>query len=209
MTNNALKNRRIEFHILQSFPVTCLNRNDVGSPKSAIVGGVKRARISSQCWKRQVRLALQDLGIKLGMRTKYIDRQVKDACLALGAEETAAIFFSKVITRLLAEDTLLFISEKEVKKFAEYAKGYSFDVREIIKPLISKANKKKFVEHIKKHSSDTNEIIKFILSDTEKEVFKENPEGYSLNESKIDSKEAKTKEVKKLTKFINGTIDVL
>lgn len=26
------KNTRIEFHILQSFPVTCLNRDDVGAP---------------------------------------------------------------------------------------------------------------------------------------------------------------------------------
>ncbi|WP_200853493.1 type I-E CRISPR-associated protein Cas7/Cse4/CasC, partial [Klebsiella pneumoniae] len=34
------RNTRIEFHILQSFPVTCLNRDDVGAPKSAIVGGV-------------------------------------------------------------------------------------------------------------------------------------------------------------------------
>lgn len=47
------RNTRIEFHILQSFPVTCLNRDDVGAPKSAIVGGVSRARVSSQCWKRQ------------------------------------------------------------------------------------------------------------------------------------------------------------
>ncbi len=29
------RNTRIEFHILQSFPVTCLNRDDVGAPKSA------------------------------------------------------------------------------------------------------------------------------------------------------------------------------
>lgn len=26
------RNTRIEFHILQSFPVTCLNRDDVGAP---------------------------------------------------------------------------------------------------------------------------------------------------------------------------------
>ena len=54
---NNLHGTRIEYHILQSFPVTCLNRDDVGAPKSAIVGGVERARVSSQCWKRQVRLA--------------------------------------------------------------------------------------------------------------------------------------------------------
>ena len=45
----------IELHILQSFPVTCLNRDDLGAPKSVIFGGVERARVSSQCWKRAVR----------------------------------------------------------------------------------------------------------------------------------------------------------
>lgn len=51
----------IELHILQSFPVSCLNRDDVGSPKSAVFGGVQRARISSQCLKRAVRLEMNDL----------------------------------------------------------------------------------------------------------------------------------------------------
>jgi CRISPR system Cascade subunit CasC len=46
----------IELHILQSFPVTCLNRDDVGSPKSATFGGAQRARISSQSLKRATRL---------------------------------------------------------------------------------------------------------------------------------------------------------
>jgi hypothetical protein len=50
----------IELHILQSFPVTCLNRDDVGSPKTALFGGVQRARISSQCLKRGIREYAQD-----------------------------------------------------------------------------------------------------------------------------------------------------
>jgi len=50
----------IELHILQSFPVTCLNRDDVGSPKSATFGGVNRARLSSQCLKRATRLAFNE-----------------------------------------------------------------------------------------------------------------------------------------------------
>ena len=45
----------IELHILQSFPVSCLNRDDVGAPKSAVFGGVTRARLSSQCLKRAAR----------------------------------------------------------------------------------------------------------------------------------------------------------
>ena len=51
----------LELHILQSFPVSCLNRDDLNSPKTATFGGVQRARVSSQCWKRQIRLACNDL----------------------------------------------------------------------------------------------------------------------------------------------------
>ena len=80
----------IEFHILQSFPVTCLNRDDVGAPKSAIVGGVPRARVSSQCWKRQVRLSLHDLGVNLGIRTKQLGVLISQACERLGAESEKA-----------------------------------------------------------------------------------------------------------------------
>ena len=60
---NPYRNLRVEFHILQSFPVTCLNRDDVGAPKTAVIGGTTRARVSSQCWKRQVRLAMRDFGV--------------------------------------------------------------------------------------------------------------------------------------------------
>ena len=36
MSTNPFLNTRVEFHILQSFPVTCLNRDDVGSPKTVL-----------------------------------------------------------------------------------------------------------------------------------------------------------------------------
>jgi len=50
----------IELHILQSFPVSCLNRDDVGAPKTAVFGGVNRARLSSQSLKRAIREFAQD-----------------------------------------------------------------------------------------------------------------------------------------------------
>ncbi|SFP41598.1 CRISPR-associated protein, Cse4 family [Nitrosomonas cryotolerans] len=83
--DNPLKNLRIEFHILQSFPVTCLNRDDVGAPKTAIIGGVQRARVSSQAWKRPVRMAMHELGGTYGTRTKFIGKLISDACVAQGA----------------------------------------------------------------------------------------------------------------------------
>lgn len=47
--------KSLELHIIQSFPSSCLNRDNVGSPKTAFFGGTQRARISSQCYKRAVR----------------------------------------------------------------------------------------------------------------------------------------------------------
>lgn len=47
--------KHLELHIIQSVPVSCLNRDDLNSPKTAIFGGVQRARVSSQSWKRAVR----------------------------------------------------------------------------------------------------------------------------------------------------------
>lgn len=81
----------VELHILQSFPVTCLNRDDVGAPKSAVFGGVQRARVSSQCWKRAIRLhAQQQLPAFGGTRSRYILPALKAALLAQGQPEPAA-----------------------------------------------------------------------------------------------------------------------
>ncbi|GHU05198.1 type I-E CRISPR-associated protein Cas7/Cse4/CasC [Alphaproteobacteria bacterium] len=118
---------RIEYHILQSFPVTCLNRDDVGAPKTAVIGGVVRARVSSQCWKRQVRLSLHDFGVKLGTRTKKAAKIFARACEKAGAALEQAQTCGQKIADLLIDDTLLFISESEAGALAAYAKGLDFD----------------------------------------------------------------------------------
>lgn len=50
---------KIEIHTLQSFPPANLNRDENGMPKSTVFGGRPRARISSQCQKRAIRLYYQ------------------------------------------------------------------------------------------------------------------------------------------------------
>ena len=90
--SNKFKGIRIEFHILQSFPVSCLNRDDMGAPKSAIIGGVPRARVSSQCWKRAVRVQMHELGADTAKRTLLFSAVVREKCLELGATEEQAIF---------------------------------------------------------------------------------------------------------------------
>lgn len=45
----------IELHLLQNFAPSNLNRDDTGAPKDCTFGGKRRARISSQCIKRNIR----------------------------------------------------------------------------------------------------------------------------------------------------------
>ncbi|OAR21854.1 type I-E CRISPR-associated protein Cas7/Cse4/CasC [Streptomyces sp. ERV7] len=45
----------VEVHILQSLPPSNANRDDSGTPKQALYGGARRARVSSQSWKRATR----------------------------------------------------------------------------------------------------------------------------------------------------------
>ncbi len=137
-----LKNTRIEFHILQSFPVTCLNRDDVGAPKTAIIGGTTRARVSSQCWKRQVRLAMKDFGIKLGVRTKKVEALLQQALVDVGADEVAATACAQKMAETLSDDTLLFLSGTEAAAFADYAKALAFDASKIKDKDLAKVAKK-------------------------------------------------------------------
>ncbi|MFA6681817.1 MAG: type I-E CRISPR-associated protein Cas7/Cse4/CasC [Sphaerochaeta sp.] len=124
------KGLRVEFHILQSFPVTCLNRDDVGAPKTAIVGGVVRARVSSQCWKRQVRLAMRDFDIKLGVRTKFVANKISEHISDEDATAEQKEASSEAIAKLLTKDTLYFFSETEAKALAGFAVERKFEIDE-------------------------------------------------------------------------------
>jgi len=50
----------VDVHVLQTVPPSCVNRDDTGSPKTAVYGGVTRARVSSQSWKRAVRMMFKE-----------------------------------------------------------------------------------------------------------------------------------------------------
>jgi len=84
--------RLIELHILQSFPVTCLNRDDVGAPKSAVFGGTQRARVSSQCWKRAIRLQAAELQPDsfAGRRGHFIAEPLQACLIERGMNEDQA-----------------------------------------------------------------------------------------------------------------------
>jgi CRISPR system Cascade subunit CasC len=98
----------IELHILQSFPVSCLNRDDVGAPKSATFGGVLRARLSSQCLKRAIREFAQDNLPDArfnGQRTKLIVGPLTAALKKYGvADKPAAEHAANIADKLAKLD---------------------------------------------------------------------------------------------------------
>jgi CRISPR system Cascade subunit CasC len=95
----------IELHIIHSFPPTCLNRDDLGSPKSAAFGGSERARVSSQCWKRPIRFnaATELPEFFQGQRTRLIIGPLVDRLKAAGIDETDAEKIVKPFAHELAE----------------------------------------------------------------------------------------------------------
>lgn len=70
----------IEFHALRAFPPSNLNRDDLGTPKTAVFGGNRRLRISSQCLKRTWRTSDHFRGAfaeeQLGLRTNHLPEEV-------------------------------------------------------------------------------------------------------------------------------------
>ena len=128
----------IDIHILQTVPPSNLNRDDTGSPKTAVYGGVRRARVSSQAWKRSTRTAFGSLldRSELGVRTKRVVELVaeritkSDATLTAASEEHAKAVLIKAGVKLKAArkkdspdeaEFLLFLSEAQISALADAA----------------------------------------------------------------------------------------
>lgn len=133
----------VDIHILQTVPPSNLNRDDTGSPKTAIYGGVQRARVSSQAWKRATRRAFDahidrsDLGVRtkrvVELLAEEIVRQAPDTAtdaavqLAKSVLDAAGI---KLITPKAKKNAepgldesgyLLFLARHQVERLAELA----------------------------------------------------------------------------------------
>ncbi|MBN3143861.1 type I-E CRISPR-associated protein Cas7/Cse4/CasC [Pectobacterium brasiliense] len=83
----------IQLHFLTAYPSSNLNRDDAGRPKTAIVGGVERLRVSSQSLKRAWRTSevFEDaLDGHIGTRSRRIGRDIYTALIAGGMSEKLA-----------------------------------------------------------------------------------------------------------------------
>lgn len=94
----------IDIHVLQTVPPSNINRDDTGSPKTAMYGGVRRARVSSQAWKRATRRDFMDHldASELGVRTKRAVGLLTDRIMALDPSIDGASATARAIAALEA-----------------------------------------------------------------------------------------------------------
>lgn len=125
----------VEVHAIQSFVPSNLNRDDTGNPKDCEFGGYRRARISSQCLKRAIRLSpifAETTGVDVGTRTKWlIERCLRQPLVAAGREdeqvtEVLTAFVPEFISKLDAKSgedrktaVLLYLSKAEVESIVQ------------------------------------------------------------------------------------------
>lgn len=99
----------IQLHLLTAYPAANLNRDDSGTPKTVLIGGATRLRISSQSLKRAWRtseLFEQALAGNIGVRSGRIAREVAQIMMDSGIDEKTAVsavkdianYFGKVKT---------------------------------------------------------------------------------------------------------------
>lgn len=131
----------LQIHMLTSYPPSNLNRDDLGRPKTAIIGGSPRLRISSQSLKRtwrtssvfQEKIGSIEIEGKTGIRTKRIGEEIYKKLVEGGISEKDATQWSRDIAGVFAKiagekesypknlytEQLTFISPEEQKTIFE------------------------------------------------------------------------------------------
>lgn len=90
----------IQLHLLTSYPPSNLNRDDLGRPKTAMMGGALRLRVSSQSLKRAWRTSSvfqQALSDHIGTRTKRMGLTVYEGLRNKGVSDSNATKWAQVI----------------------------------------------------------------------------------------------------------------
>lgn len=118
--------RFIQLHLLTAYPPANLNRDDMGSPKTAKMGGYDRLRISSQCLKRTWRVSeafKEATAGHIGTRTKEMGLKIYNTFKDKGVSHKEAIGWAKPIAGVFGKLKELSKKEKDgLKKMDDAAR---------------------------------------------------------------------------------------
>lgn len=182
---NKINNRLfLDIHAIQTVPPANINRDDTGSPKTAQYGGVTRARVSSQSWKRAMRLSFPKQ--MQGTRTKRILRLFENQFIKRDISfdtdiKNDIIFLTESLGFGTKEsngetilDVLFMYSNKQINEIIDYYIDNKEEISVLGKTYydeIQKIEKKKTKDvksdAWKKFSKDDKKIINKINNDLE------------------------------------------
>ncbi|ENI7062148.1 type I-E CRISPR-associated protein Cas7/Cse4/CasC [Proteus mirabilis] len=121
----------IQLHILTSYAPSNLNRDDLGRPKTAIMGGFERLRISSQSLKRHWRTSeLFNIALSgnIGIRTKKFGLQLYDALIEGGVSEKNAKKWVGLIIEQYGKIKKDSIETEQLVHISHLEKSLAFDL---------------------------------------------------------------------------------
>lgn len=138
----------IQLHLLTSYPPSNLNRDDLGRPKTAVMGGAQRLRISSQSLKRAWRtsdLFEEALAGHIGVRTKEMGIKVfKQLTEAEIKEKEAKEWAGKIagqFGKLKGKSNDKPLQELEIEQLAHFSPDESKAVEALTRILIDENRK--------------------------------------------------------------------
>jgi CRISPR system Cascade subunit CasC len=121
----------LEIHIIQNYPAANLNRDENGLPKSTVLGGRPRSRISSQCQKRAARLyyqkyanidpkhtAKRSRAWMPEIETLLIQQGVSPELATVAAKLALSVFGVKFKGEEIETNTILFLGKTEIAAIA-------------------------------------------------------------------------------------------
>lgn len=94
----------LQLHALIPFGPANLNRDETGRPKTAMIGGAERLRISSQALKRSWRISeifASRLEGHLGHRTRLMGEELRRMLISDGMEDEEAVRVTKMIASVV------------------------------------------------------------------------------------------------------------
>ncbi|CAN3985928.1 type I-E CRISPR-associated protein Cas7/Cse4/CasC [Kitasatospora purpeofusca] len=94
-----MRHRFVDLHVLQAVPAANLNRNDAQEPKTIDVGNTTRAMVSSQAWKRVIRLDVEEELKEPAARTRQLPAVLAEHLLARGWPADLAAFAGAQVAR--------------------------------------------------------------------------------------------------------------
>ena len=136
----------IQLHLLTSYPPSNLNRDDLGRPKTAIMGGVQRLRVSSQSLKRAWRTSPvfeEALKGHIGTRTKNMGIEVYKSLIEKGTKEKDAKKWAQQIAEVFGKLKKANKKNNLADLEIEQLSHFSPEEREAIDQLVDKMAKSK------------------------------------------------------------------